>query len=876
MFDRRALLVGAVATVLVLGFGLAVVPEAAAGHSASVTTAATASPSASSSSAPAPSTTTPSATGASSTQVAYEQSVLANAKARDIPQEALSLPDLLGHDTVSGGLVQTSYTTAPAPMGIGDWGVENVSGTATAYTLETSSWEGSLTLNSIDTFLPDNDGPDTFGVQLNAVTTNTTVLGNSSFSYWIQNVLYYTPSEQTVIFLDNIWNFSSPTALLPTNTLYSYGGYPSGDFYYDFGPELYLPLPFTANLYINSSVTDDVQTGLSYVTVTFGFNLLNSDTGISEYSGVYDTVEFNSSAPIGTVPASPFLVDGSQLTPTGYLPYDAELMIGGPGGGTTTSVYGISGSESLRYETPSGAYANAPSAWDVAADTGETSEGISETWTHAGTVGLASGPSIPMPFWNATPGGNRGATELTGTLSPANAFLFATPGVAGSVASPEWVPTGLSSAVDLTLPPGDYSFEALLSDHASATRTVDLGSRGASASWILAYDPQVGIDTPLVAWGNAELSAIASGGHGTSASPYLLDTGRSPGGYLNSVFSMSNDYLYPVFVGVMLVGVTAHVDLVDPSSFAVQYPASLDAALESLDLPTTNNLQIEVYDSSNFVLWGAHDLTGWFFVDDYGPVGYLPLANVLFWGVTDSLIGDNTFVSEGSSLLLMNGTGNVVWGNVFVNGSVSPDMLFGEDPVGIWTFEAGDLLYNNYVDTTITAYEADVNLWSGYPQVNLENWNLSHIESARTVSVVDGFALTGSIVGSAWVCGNFWGSYVPGSGLPYNDYGFIEEGGDYCPYPIVAHAVTFSEHGLAPGASWTVTLNGYAQSSTGSTIVFYEETGAYAYSVSSSDGQAAAPSAGTVVVGGHGSPTVSVAFASEHSGRGGGYGHRFG
>ncbi|EQD54936.1 Peptidase A5, thermopsin, partial [mine drainage metagenome] len=81
----------------------------------------------------------------------------------------------------------------------------------------------------------------------------------------------------------------------------------------------------------------------------FGYNVIDPTTGMSQASGVYDTVLFASQTPIGHVPAAPYLVDGSQVNPTGFIPWDAEIMLGGPGGGTTTSVYGISGSESLKY-----------------------------------------------------------------------------------------------------------------------------------------------------------------------------------------------------------------------------------------------------------------------------------------------------------------------------------------------------------------------------------------------------------------------------------------------------------------------------------------------------------------------------------------------
>ena len=100
---------------------------------------------------------------------------------------------------------------------------------AQAFSLETQSWQGSITLNSDNTFLLDNDGAlstngaqNEFGVQLNAVTVNTTVGGSSNYSFWTQNVLYSNfPEPGTISFLDNVWNFSSPAVNLAPGTLSS-------------------------------------------------------------------------------------------------------------------------------------------------------------------------------------------------------------------------------------------------------------------------------------------------------------------------------------------------------------------------------------------------------------------------------------------------------------------------------------------------------------------------------------------------------------------------------------------------------------------------------------------------------------------------------
>ncbi len=64
------------------------------------------------------------------------------------------------------------------------------------------------------------------------------------------------------------------------------------------------------------------------------------------------------------------------------------------------------------------------------------------------------------------------------------------------------------------------------------------------------------------------------------------------------------------------------------------------------------------------------------------------------------------------------------------------------------------------------------------------------------------------------------------------------------------YSVTFTESGLVAGSSWSVTLGGTPQSSTGSTIVFSEPNGSYSFTVAGPAGFVASPSSGTLAVAG--------------------------
>ena len=69
-------------------------------------------------------------------------------------------------------------------------------------------------------------------------------------------------------------------------------------------------------------------------------------------------------------------------------------------------------------------------------------------------------------------------------------------------------------------------------------------------------------------------------------------------------------------------------------------------------------------------------------------------------------------------------------------------------------------------------------------------------------------------------------------------------------HPPHKYAVTFAESGLTTGTSWSVSLNGSIESSTGSTIRFYEPNGSYSYTIGSVNGYLTSPLTGTITVSG--------------------------
>lgn len=86
----------------------------------------------------------------------------------------------------------------------------------------------------------------------------------------------------------------------------------------------------------------------------------------------------------------------------------------------------------------------------------------------------------------------------------------------------------------------------------------------------------------------------------------------------------------------------------------------------------------------------------------------------------------------------------------------------------------------------------------------------------------------------------------------------------FAPAGTRTYSVTFAESGLPPGTSWSVTLNGAPETSTGGTGLFAEPNGTYSYSVGKVAGYSAAPSSGSVRVSGA-LVKVAVAFSRASS-----------
>ncbi len=678
-------------------------------------------------------------------------------------------PNFHAKTTEINGVISPSYLNNPAPMGIGSYGIMNTSGTMAGYVLNASSFEGTAVLNNLTTLDLTNAGPDQYTMQLNTILRNVTLFGNSSFVFWNQNVVLYTAHNHTLAFEDNIWNFSSPSFLMTNNSFYSYdGNIEAPTYYYAVGPSLNVTYPFTVHLFLNSTIIDNRNA------IFFNYSVVTSS---NTYSGSYDRVIFNSTygmpSTFKTKPAY-YQINGFNLTPTGFIPYDAELMIGGPGGGSQTNILSINGSMTLRY-LPSGTtstqYLSVPSAYNFGSDTGETSSGIAEWWS-GNTVHLGTGPSILSGMWNLT--SDSGYQTLSGTVTPSNSFIFISNGTFNPFYA-EWAPVSSDGSFHYELPKGSYSGEILMSDYNPMNFTFNSTE---SLKISLVKNVARGIYTPLVAMNNQQLQSISSSGTGTQGNPYVIENNQYYD--VNPLFWEFNDYLFPVFSGILLANTNSYVLISHAAPFIIEYPSFTYGVLQFYSLPTFNFMPTELYNASHVSIVNSV-YQGWFFSNFQSTYGYPVIGNILTWNSSSVLIAYNDFLSMGASVTIYGGTGNMIFGNYFeqsVNIAPPSAFAFGLDPIGLSIYSSNNTIYNNNFNVLITTFSPAYNIYNGATELYNNTWNVTSQPSSTTVMFNDQ-PLMGSVVNNGYVSGNVYWDETPG--VPYNDSGFVASGYDYSP-----------------------------------------------------------------------------------------------
>ncbi|MCL5881582.1 MAG: thermopsin [Candidatus Thermoplasmatota archaeon] len=747
-----------------------------------------------------------------------------------VPSYARYLPNFAVGPEIQNGNVLPSYTSAPAPMGLSSYGLMNQSGTLVPYTYSTSSFQGTINLSSVQEFYMGSDAPHSFSIQLNSVLNNVTLFGVTGYQYWTQNVVDYSSMTGQLIFVDNIWNFSSPSAVINGNEFHSYNGtVVPGVYYYDIGPTLHIKPPFTLSLYLNTTTLGNRNT------VFFNYSIsgrLENGTLISK-SGSYDQVQFNSSSPgSGPIPSADFQVSGSHLTGTGFIPMDAEFIIGGPGGGSTADFYNISGSMSLDYRNSSGRYTPVGSAYNAGSETGETSSGIGMYYSNH-TAYLSSGPSFVEGLWNIS--NNPGMVSIQGRVGPSNAFVMVSDSGVMDNATAQWAPAGTDGNFDYHISPGNYSMEFFLSYHnPSFVNDINLSSGLAHKAGTISLEVNFsrGIYTPLYSFSNAQLRNLSYAGNGTASSPFqipgpleLAANGIPAQAQISPVFSRVNDYLYPVFYGIIQTNTTNYTlyngfrTAQGNSPFEVSLPLTDLASLtQEFDVSTVNFLPEVFYAASNVTVSNS-TISGWFSTivyNNYTLDNVPPVASLMLWNTTHSLIERNSVESQGSGILIYNQNStisdNYVWNNTFSNYPyVYAGDYYGYAPIGLVVESSGNTIYNNEFTSTIPLVSISgrgANIYNGGNATYTDRFNITR-ESSSKLAHFNGVTLSGSILNTSYQGGNYFYNYFGNGTVPYNGSGVgfvfngqgifngsINDGYSYNPLTLPSYATNITAAGL--------------------------------------------------------------------------------
>jgi hypothetical protein len=226
---------------------------------------------------------------------------------------------------------QGLYDSEPAPMGIADYGL-STNGTSgyNSYSYSTPSFLGKVNITSLFT---NNTTASQVGNQMSFQMNVNLEFNNSgkNYDYWIQDVAYVqTSSPKYILFIDNVWNLSSPSAEMHNSSISGNGTVAksgsTGYYYAEAGSTLpgngiNIKFPMEFQL----KVISEINNGKPEVAFLYndGYGWITFDNATFIFAN-------NVTSDLG------FTVNGSQYNPFGTY-YDAELIMGGPGGGTNTN-----------------------------------------------------------------------------------------------------------------------------------------------------------------------------------------------------------------------------------------------------------------------------------------------------------------------------------------------------------------------------------------------------------------------------------------------------------------------------------------------------------------------------------------------------------
>jgi len=323
------------------------------------------------------------------------------------------------------------YSSEPAPMGITDFGIGP---SGRAYTYQTSEFDGTLNINKLTTY-SSGASSSSLTVQLNIVLTFHR--GGASYAYWIQDVAFLDTSSKYLWYENNIWNFSSSGAGISSSTVAGNGTIYSGQVYIAgassslAGNDVTVSYPTQIGLLCVASVVKNKPVvAFEY---RYGSRWVTYDNAVFSFAKGATSVNFT--------------VDG-----TGYNGYglfnDAELILGGPGGGSSTAASAANLSMSLAYFNGVNFQA-VPNAYNFGSDTAETISGVS---TSRGVTPSNGSLSDVVGY------GSSKLAQLYNSSFDASVLIFSQ-APSGSLALNGTTSIAFAgSPINVTIAPGTYDF----------------------------------------------------------------------------------------------------------------------------------------------------------------------------------------------------------------------------------------------------------------------------------------------------------------------------------------------------------------------------------------------------------------------------------
>lgn len=344
-------------------------------------------------------------------------------------------------------------TTTTSPIGIADAGV-SANG---SYSYSSTSFLGKIGINQLK--VSGSQGKNlSFQLNLNLKF----FYGGTTYVYWVQDVAFFNTTDNNIYFIDNVWNFSAilfpdTFSSMSNSTVSGNGSILSsseGALYYDIansslpGNFVNLTEPSEIELMSNSTLT---SSGSPEVVLRYN----------DGYGWVtYDNVVFKFAR--GAVSDSNFVVDGQVNNPEG-LSYDAELIMGGPGGGSSTTDQLSNVTMGLQFWNGHN-FQEITNAINYGLDTGETiSNALSRAYYYT------SNGTIYEKIVNGT--------ETTGVVyysSNISILKVSSPFNNGIIKINGTPHEFIGGQVNLTLGPGNYSVSIVNNSLVKYTFTVDL------------------------------------------------------------------------------------------------------------------------------------------------------------------------------------------------------------------------------------------------------------------------------------------------------------------------------------------------------------------------------------------------------------------